>query len=50
MHGEDKGGVELKRPKERLAWTLEGIGERSKDLGSVSEKYLLEINHPEETL
>ena len=33
-----------------LARPLEGVGERSKDLGSVSEKYPVEINHTKKTL
>ena len=48
--GEDKGGVKLGGPQERLARTLKGVGERSKDLGGVSEKSLVEINHTEKTL
>ena len=40
--GKDEGGVELRRPQERLAWTLEGVDERSKDLRSVSEKFPVE--------
>ena len=45
----DKGGVKLVGPMERLARTLEGVGERSKDLGGVSEKSPVEINHTEKT-
>ena len=48
--GEDKGGVKLVSPQERLAWTLEGIGERSKDLGGVLEKSPVKNNHTEKTL
>ena len=48
--GKEKGGVEILGPQERLAQTLEGVGERSKDLGGVSEKSPVEINHTEKTL
>ena len=48
--GEDKGGVEILGPQERLARTLEGVGERSKDLHGVSEKSPVEIKHTEKTL
>ena len=46
----DESGVELRGPEERFARTLESFGERSKDLGSVSEKSPVEINHTQETL
>ena len=48
--GQDEGGVEFRSPQERLARTIEGIGERSKDLGSISEKSPVKINHTEKTL
>ena len=48
--GEDKGRVEIIGPKERLARTLEGIGERSKDWGGVLEKSPIEINHTKKML
>ena len=41
--GLDEGRVELRSPQEKLTQTLEGVGERSKDLSSVSEKSPLEI-------
>ena len=43
--GEVKGGVKLGGPQERLAWTLKGVGERSKDLGGVSEKLIIPRKH-----
>ena len=46
----DESGVELRGPEERFARTLESFGERSKDLGSVSEKSPVEINHNKEKL
>ena len=48
--GEDEGGVELRSPQERLTGALEGVGKRSKDLGSVSEKSPVEINYTKKTL
>ena len=48
--GLDEGGVELRRLQERLARTLEGVGESSKDLSSVSEKSPVEMNHTKKTL
>ena len=39
--GEDK----LVRPGETLPRTLEGVGERSKDLSSFLEKSQIEVNH-----
>ena len=48
--GVDKGGVKIVGPQERLARTLEGVGERSKDLGGVLEKSPVKINHTEKTL
>ena len=42
---EEKGGIEILSPQERLARTLEGVGERSNDLRGVSEKYPVEIDH-----
>ena len=48
--GEVKGLVKLGGPQERFARTLKGVGERSKELGGVSEKFLIEINHTEKTL
>ena len=48
--GEDKGRVKLSGPQERFVQTLKGVGERSKDLGSVSEKSPVEIYHTEKTL
>ena len=35
---------------ERFPCTLEGIGERSKDSGSVAEKTSVEVDHAEESL
>ena len=46
----DNGGVKLVGPQERLARPHEGVGERSKDLGSVSEKSPVEIIHTEKAL
>ena len=48
--GEDKGGVEILRPQERFTRTFQGVGERSKDLGGVSKKSPVEINHTEKSL
>ena len=48
--GQDEGGVELSCPQERFARTLQGVGERSKDLSSVSEKSPVEINHTKKML
>ena len=48
--GEDKGGVEILSPQKRLAWTLEGVSEKSKDLRGVSEKSSVENNHTEKML
>ena len=48
--GENKGGVKLGGPQERLARTLKGVGERNKDLGGISEKSPVKINHTEKTL
>ena len=36
--GKVKGGVKLSGPQERFAPAFKGVGERSKDLGSVPEK------------
>ena len=47
---EDKSGVKLGGPPERFSRTFEGVGEMSKDLGSISEKSMVEINHTEKTL
>ena len=38
IFGKDKGGVVILCPQERFARTLQGVGERSKDLQGVSEK------------
>ena len=48
--GKEKGRVKLGGPQERLALTLKGVGERSKDLGGISEKSPVKINHTEKTL
>ena len=48
--GEDKGGVKFGGPQERFSLTLKGVGERRKDLGGVSEKSQVEINHTEKML
>ena len=36
--GVEEGRVEHRGPKKRFAKTLEGIGERSKDLGSFAQE------------
>ena len=46
----EEGRVKHGGPQERLPQTLEGIGERSKDLSSVVQKPVVKINHTEETL
>ena len=48
--GEVKGGVKLGSPQERFARALKGVDERSEDLGGVSEKSPIEINHTKKTL
>ena len=45
-----KGGVEHIGPRQRLPRTHEGVGERSKDLNSIAEKSLVEINHTKKLL
>ena len=39
-----------RQTKGQISRTLEGVGERSKDLSSIEEKSLVEINHTEKLL